>query len=144
MSNHEKKVKANHLEIEMACMKDYEDLTERDLRIQLAASYRLVEELGWSFLIFGHLLEKNLFPRDCKSRSAPFSLLHFQKECDEPYERRSCAYLIRILRKRLLDMRKQLLSSLEMARSLVKPMKVRNANDVAKALIEKEFKKRGL
>jgi ribulose-5-phosphate 4-epimerase/fuculose-1-phosphate aldolase len=55
MSNHEKKVKANHLEIEMACMKDYEDLTEKDLRIQLAASYRLVEELGWSFLIFGHL-----------------------------------------------------------------------------------------
>ena len=32
----------------------------------------------------------------------------------------------------------------EMARSLVKPMKVRNANDVAKALIEQEFKKRGL
>ena len=39
----------------MACMKNYEDLTEKDLRIQLAASYRLVEELGWSFLIFGHL-----------------------------------------------------------------------------------------
>ena len=55
MSNHEKKIKANHLEIELACMKDYEDLTEKDLRIQLAASYRLVEELGWSFLIFGHL-----------------------------------------------------------------------------------------
>ena len=55
MSNHEKKVEANHLEIEMACMKDYKDLTEKDLRIQLAASYRLVEELGWSFLIFGHL-----------------------------------------------------------------------------------------
>ena len=32
----------------------------------------------------------------------------------------------------------------EMARSLVKPMKVRNANDVAKALIEQEFKERGL
>ena len=32
----------------------------------------------------------------------------------------------------------------EMARSLVKAMKVRNANDVAKALIEQEFKKRGL
>ena len=32
----------------------------------------------------------------------------------------------------------------EMARSLVKVMKVRNANDVAKALIEQEFKKRGL
>ena len=31
----------------------------------------------------------------------------------------------------------------EMARSLVKPMKVRNANDVAKALIEQEFKKEG-
>ena len=55
MSNHEKKIEANHLEIEMACMKDYKDLTEKDLRIQLAASYRLVEELGWSFLIFGHL-----------------------------------------------------------------------------------------
>ena len=49
------KVRANHLEIEKACMKDYDELTERDLRIQLAASYRLVEELGWSFLIFGHL-----------------------------------------------------------------------------------------
>ena len=36
-------------------MKDYDDLTERDLRIQLAAAYRLVEDLGWSFLIFGHL-----------------------------------------------------------------------------------------
>ena len=32
-----------------------QDLSEKDLRIQLAASYRLVEELGWSFLIFGHL-----------------------------------------------------------------------------------------
>ena len=29
----------------------------------------------------------------------------------------------------------------EMARSLVKPMRVRNANDVAKALIEQELKK---
>ena len=55
MSNHETKVKANHLEIENSCMKDYDDLTERDLRIQLAAAYRLVEDLGWSFLIFGHL-----------------------------------------------------------------------------------------
>ena len=55
MSNHDKKLEANHLEIEAACMKDYDDLTEKDLRIQLAASYRLVEELGWSFLIFGHL-----------------------------------------------------------------------------------------
>ena len=36
-------------------MKSYEDLTEKELRIQLAASYRLIEELGWSFLIFGHL-----------------------------------------------------------------------------------------
>ena len=32
----------------------------------------------------------------------------------------------------------------EMARSLVKVMKVRNQNEVAKALIEQEFKKRGL
>ena len=55
MSEHETKVQANHNEIEEACMKNYEDLTERELRIQLAASYRLVEELGWSFLIFGHL-----------------------------------------------------------------------------------------
>ena len=55
MSKHDTKVKANHIEIEEACMKDYEELTEKDLRIQLAASYRLVEELGWSFLIFGHL-----------------------------------------------------------------------------------------
>tara|TARA_E500000331_G_C17170378_1_gene675807 strand:- start:368 stop:1159 length:792 start_codon:yes stop_codon:yes gene_type:complete len=55
MSEHETKVKANHLEIEMACMKNYEDLSEKDIRIQLAASYRLVEQLGWSFLIFGHL-----------------------------------------------------------------------------------------
>ena len=49
------KVRANHIEIEKACMKNYDELTEKDLRIQLAASYRLVEELGWSFLIFGHL-----------------------------------------------------------------------------------------
>ena len=55
MSNHETKVKANHLEIEKSCMKNYKELTEKDLRVQLAASYRLVEELGWSFLIFGHL-----------------------------------------------------------------------------------------
>ena len=55
MSEHDIKVQANHNEIEEACMKNYEDLTERELRIQLAASYRLVEELGWSFLIFGHL-----------------------------------------------------------------------------------------
>ena len=55
MSKHDTKVKANHLEIEEACMKDYEDLSEKELRIQLAASYRLVEDLGWSFLIFGHL-----------------------------------------------------------------------------------------
>ena len=55
MSKHDTKVKANHLEIEKSCMKSYEDLTEKDLRIQLAASYRLIEELGWSFLIFGHL-----------------------------------------------------------------------------------------
>ena len=55
MSEHDTKVKANHAEIEEACMKDYADLTEQDLRIQLAASYRLVEKLGWSFLIFGHL-----------------------------------------------------------------------------------------
>ena len=48
MSNHETKVKSNHLEIEEACMKNYDDLTERDLRIQLAAAYRLVED-GWSF-----------------------------------------------------------------------------------------------
>ena len=32
----------------------------------------------------------------------------------------------------------------EMARTLVKVMKVRNQNEVAKALIEQEFKKRGL
>ena len=49
MSEHDTKVRANHNEIEEACMKNYEDLTERELRIQLAASYRLVEELGWSF-----------------------------------------------------------------------------------------------
>ena len=55
MSNLENKLKAKHYEIEMSCMKDYNELTEKDLRIQLAASYRLVEELGWSFLIFGHL-----------------------------------------------------------------------------------------
>ena len=55
MSEHDTKVKANHIEIEKSCMKDYEDLSEKELRIQLAASYRLVEELGWSFLIFGHL-----------------------------------------------------------------------------------------
>ena len=36
MSNHETKVRANHLEIERACMKDYDELTERDLRIQLS------------------------------------------------------------------------------------------------------------
>ncbi len=55
MSEHDTKIQANHNEIEKACMKNYEELTEKDLRIQLAASYRLVEELGWSFLIFGHL-----------------------------------------------------------------------------------------
>ncbi len=55
MSEHDIKVKANHIEIEESCMKNYEDLNEKELRIQLAASYRLVEELGWSFLIFGHL-----------------------------------------------------------------------------------------
>tara|TARA_Y100000356_G_C10990322_1_gene147999 strand:- start:220 stop:351 length:132 start_codon:yes stop_codon:yes gene_type:complete len=32
----------------------------------------------------------------------------------------------------------------EMARQLVKPLKVRNANEVANALIQAEFKKRGL
>lgn len=55
MSEHNVKVKQNHLEIEKSCMKNYDELTEKELRIQLAASYRLVEELGWSFLIFGHL-----------------------------------------------------------------------------------------
>ena len=55
MSEHDAKVKTNHLEIEKSCMKSYEELTEQELRIQLAASYRLVEQLGWSFLIFGHL-----------------------------------------------------------------------------------------
>ncbi len=55
MSGHDKKIEANHLEIEESCMKNYEDLSEQELRIQLAASYRLVEQLGWSFLIFGHL-----------------------------------------------------------------------------------------
>ena len=63
MSNHETKVKANHLEIEESCMKDYGELTEKDLRIQLAAAYRLVEDLGWSFLIFGHLTTKNSWSR---------------------------------------------------------------------------------
>ncbi len=55
MAELDKKVRANHAVIEEACMKNYDDLTEKDLRIQLAAAYRLVEELGWSFLIFGHL-----------------------------------------------------------------------------------------
>ncbi len=55
MAQHDTKVKANHIEIEESCMKSYEDLSEKDLRIQLAGAYRLVEELGWSFLIFGHL-----------------------------------------------------------------------------------------
>ena len=55
MSKHDTKVKANHNDIEESCMKDYEELSEQDLRIQLAASYRLVEKLGWSYLIFGHL-----------------------------------------------------------------------------------------
>ncbi|OUX16668.1 MAG: hypothetical protein CBE11_01650 [Rickettsiales bacterium TMED251] len=55
MTQYDTKIKANHAEIEAACMKSYEDLTEKDLRIQLAASYRLIEQLGWSFLIFGHL-----------------------------------------------------------------------------------------
>ena len=55
MSEHDTKVKANHNDIEESCMKDYEELSEKDLRIQLAASYRLVEKLGWSYLIFGHL-----------------------------------------------------------------------------------------
>ena len=35
MSNHETKVRANHLEIEKACMKDYDELTERDLEFSL-------------------------------------------------------------------------------------------------------------
>ena len=34
MSNHETKVQANHLEIEKSCMKNYDELTEKDLRIQ--------------------------------------------------------------------------------------------------------------
>ena len=37
MSEHIIKVKANHIEIEESCMKNYEDLSERELRIQLAA-----------------------------------------------------------------------------------------------------------
>ena len=41
MSEHDAKVKANHLEIEKSCMKDYQDLSEKELRIHLAASYRL-------------------------------------------------------------------------------------------------------
>ena len=32
MSNHETKVKANHLEIEKSCMKNYEELTEKDTK----------------------------------------------------------------------------------------------------------------
>ena len=46
MSEHDTKVKANHNDIEESCMKDYEELSEQDLRIQLAAYYRLVEKLG--------------------------------------------------------------------------------------------------
>ena len=41
--------------IENICLKDYEDMDETALRIQLAASYRIIESLGWSYLIFGHL-----------------------------------------------------------------------------------------
>jgi ribulose-5-phosphate 4-epimerase/fuculose-1-phosphate aldolase len=55
MSELDAKIKANHIKIEESCMKNYEDLNEKELRMQLAAAYRLVEELGWSFLIFGHL-----------------------------------------------------------------------------------------
>ena len=31
------------------------DAVERELRVQLAAAYRLVEHFGWSELIYGHL-----------------------------------------------------------------------------------------
>ena len=44
-----------HDKIEEVCLMNYEDMDERDLRIQLASAYRIVEEMGWSFLIFGHL-----------------------------------------------------------------------------------------
>ena len=32
MSEHDTKVKANHIEIEESCMKDYEDLSEKELK----------------------------------------------------------------------------------------------------------------
>ena len=31
------------------------EAVERELRVQLAAAYRLVEHFGWSELIYGHL-----------------------------------------------------------------------------------------
>ncbi len=55
MGLHETNIKFQKEEIEDICLKNYEDMTEQDLRIQLAAAYRIVEDLGWSFLIFGHL-----------------------------------------------------------------------------------------
>ncbi len=50
-----KKNPLSNQEIENSCLKQYEELTEEELRIQLAAAYRIVERLGWSYLIFGHL-----------------------------------------------------------------------------------------
>ena len=41
MSNHETKVRANHIEIEKACMKNYDELTERYTKEEeLPNSYR--------------------------------------------------------------------------------------------------------
>tara|TARA_Y100001935_G_scaffold122730_1_gene101990 strand:- start:57 stop:848 length:792 start_codon:yes stop_codon:yes gene_type:complete len=75
MSEFDAKVQANHLEIEESCMKDYEDLNEKELRIQLAASYRLVAELGWDFLIFGHLTARVPGP-DKHFLINPFGLMY--------------------------------------------------------------------
>ena len=42
MAEHDTKVKANHIEIEKSCMKNYEDLSEKELRIQLAVKVFMI------------------------------------------------------------------------------------------------------
>ena len=48
MSNHETKVQANHLEIEKSCMKNYEELTEKDIS--------WIKTLGYTFKVIERTL----------------------------------------------------------------------------------------
>ena len=60
------------------------EAVERELRVQLAAAYRLVEHFGWSELIYGHLTVR--IPRDA---DVPHQSLRVQLRGDHRLEPRA-------------------------------------------------------